>query len=143
MSWIKKNPFSRGEEPAKHMLALLSKEAEKSGTPFSDEEQEILASGIVPIPWELVAKARRLIDQILETERLAGPDRDPKNFGNSLEWVDCDNAPNLVELTIEVASERRAMYPSRMRWGLWFKDRIGLVGCAFAAVILMMLFSLR
>jgi len=139
MSWIRKSPFDRDEDPAKRMLELLAKEAERAGAPFSEEEQEILATRTI-IPVELDIRARNLIEQMLERETVAGPDRDPKSFGNSLEWADCDNGPNVVELTIAVASDRRAMHPPPTQWGLWLKDKIGLVGCAFAAVILMMLF---
>jgi hypothetical protein len=140
MSWIRKSPFGRDEDPAKHMLALLAKEAERAGVPLSEEEQEILASRTF-VPLELDSKARDIIDQMPEKERVAGPDRDPKSFGNSLEWADCDNGSNVVELTIAVASDKRAMYPPPIQWGLWFKDKIGLVGSAFAVVILLMLFA--
>jgi len=78
---------------------------------------------------------------MLERERTAGPDRDPKSFSNSLEWADCGEGSNLIELTVAVASARRAMYPPPMQWGLWFKDKIGLVACALALVIFMMLLA--
>jgi hypothetical protein len=141
MSWIKKNPFGRGEDPGKHMLALLAQEAERTGAPLSKEDQEILASGIIAIPWELDAKARNLIDQMLEMEEVAGSNRDPKSFANSLKWVDCAESSNLLELTYQVATARRANYPLSKKWGFWFKDMIGLVGCAFLVVIFLMLFA--
>jgi hypothetical protein len=122
------------------MLALLANEAEEAGTPFSEEEKEILASR-TSIPSELDSRARSLIEQILEKERVAGPDKELKSFGNSLEWADCDSGSNVVELTIAVASDKRAMYPPLIQWGLWFKDKIGLVGSAIAVVILLMLFA--
>jgi hypothetical protein len=142
MGWIRKSPFGRDEDPAKQMLTLLARESEKAGAPFSDEEKQILGSGISSIPWELDAKARNLIDQILEKERTAKPEeRDPKGFGSCLEWSDGAGPSNLVELTYQVASARRALNPPPIKWGLWFKDKIGLVGCGLAVVIFLMLYA--
>ena len=141
MSWIRKSPFGRDEDPAKHMLALLAREAERAGAPFSDAENEILAGGILPVPSELDAKARSLIEQMLEEEVAAGTERDPKSFGSCLEWSDGAGPSNLVELTYQVASARGAMNPPPIKWGLWFKGKIGLVGCGLAAVPFLMLFA--
>jgi len=143
MSWIRKSPFGRDEDPAKHMLALLAHEAERAGAPFSDAENEILAGGILPVPSELDAKARSLIEQMLEEEEevAAGTERDPKSFGSCLEWSDGAGPSNLVELTYQVASARGAMNPPPIKWGLWFKGKIGLVGCGLAAVPFLMLFA--
>src|ERR1700691_5217115 len=97
MGWIRKSPFGRDEDPAKQMLTLLARESEKAGAPFSDEEKQILGSGISSIPWELDAKARNLIDQILEKERTAKPEEsDPKGFGSCLEWSEGAGPSNLL-----------------------------------------------
>src|ERR1019366_3293191 len=124
MSWIRKSPFDPDEDPAKHMLELLSKEAERAGAPFSDEEQEILATRTI-IPVELDIRARNLIEQMLERETVAGPDRDPKSFGNSLEWTDCDNGPNVVELTIAAPSNTMGIVAQGQDWA----RRLCFCGC--------------
>ena len=38
----RKYPFADGEDPVAHMVSLLSLEAERAGTPFTDEEKELL-----------------------------------------------------------------------------------------------------
>jgi len=142
MSWIRKSPFGRDEDPAQHMLMLLANEAERQGTPFSDEERKILASGTLPVPFDLDNKTRNLIERMLEKEGAARPEeRDPKSFGSCLEWSDGSEPSNVVELTYQVASARRAMHPHPIEWGPWFTDKIGLVGCGFVVVIFLMLLA--
>jgi len=142
MSWIRKNPFDPSEDPSQHMLALLANEAEQAGDPFSELEKEILSSGILSLPWDLDAKARNLIAQLLEKESaIPSAKRDPKGLGNCLEWCDYGRSTNLTELTYQVASARNVMHPAPIDWRVWFKEKIGLIGCGLAAVILLMLFA--
>jgi hypothetical protein len=42
MGWIRKCPFASHEEAVTHMLDLLGKEAERTGTPLTDAERGIL-----------------------------------------------------------------------------------------------------
>jgi hypothetical protein len=79
MPWIHKSPFASHEDPVEHMVALLSREAENAGTPFSANEMKILrserASG-ESVPEELRQKSRKLIEQLLKKEQTSETDKD-------------------------------------------------------------------
>jgi hypothetical protein len=142
MSWIRNSPFDRHEDPVKHMLELLSEEAYRAGTPFSDSEKKMLvsqASRRQPLPEDLKQKAKALIEEILKEEQISEPEN-PKNFGNSLEWAGDGQYPNIVALTEDVVCDR-ADAPARLHGRRWVKDRIQLLGCAFLFVLFMMLIS--
>jgi hypothetical protein len=141
MSWIQTNPFDHDEDTSQLMLTLLANEAEKARDPFNENEKQILASSVLHVPIELDAKARRFINQLFEREQAAGIERDPKGFGSCLQWSDCAESSNLLELTHHVAAERSAMQPASEKWKGRIKDKIALVGCAFVAVVLLMLFA--
>jgi hypothetical protein len=141
MSWIRKSPFARHEDPVEHMVALLSKEAENAGTPFSADEKKILrserASG-ESVPEELRQKSRKLIEQLLTKEQTIEADKDPKSFDNSLEWAGDREYPNIVALTEEVVmSGGFGVLPLHGR--RLAKDRMQLVGCALSVVLFMFL----
>ena|SRR5258708_6672455 len=141
MSWIRKSPFASHEDPVEHMVALLSKEAENAGTPFSADEKKILrserASG-EPVPEELRQKSRKLIQQLLKKEQTREADKDPKSFDSSLEWAGDGEYPNIVALTEEVVMSggfgRLPLHGRRLA-----KDRAQLVGCALSVVLFMFL----
>jgi hypothetical protein len=141
MSWFIKNPFGPDEDPVKHMVELLSAEAEKAGTgtPLSLVDKEILARESSPsdlMPEDLRQKAKELIVRIFEAEPDA-VERDPKSFSDSFQWAGDSSYPNIVALAEEVARDisRTAFHPPR-GWKL-VRDRMQLIGCAVLVVLLM------
>jgi hypothetical protein len=138
MSWIRKSPFADGEDPAEHMVALIAAQAEKIGTPLSEEERRLLLDESAPapciVPVESDAKVTKLIEQIFDSE--VEPD-DPKSLGNSMEWAGDGSYPRVVALTERVILSRSEK-STRLRGRRWAIDRIQLVGCGVVAVILMM-----
>jgi hypothetical protein len=140
MSWIRKSPFASHEEPVEHMVALLSKEAENAGTPFSADEKKILRSETSgeSVPEELRQKSRKLIEQLLKKEQTREADKDPKSFDSSLQWAGDREYPNIVALTEEVImSGGFGVLPLHGR--RLAKDRMQLVGCALSVVLFMFL----
>jgi hypothetical protein len=142
MSWIRKNPFRRDEDPVKHMVSLLSYEADNSGTPFSEEEKEMLAGEArrgEPVPEDLRQRTKKLIEQILKRERAASSEANAKSFVNSVGWAGDRVYPNIVALTEEVITGGGFGGPPQLHGRAWIKDRSHLIGCALLAVLLMML----
>jgi hypothetical protein len=145
MSWFQNSPFASDEDAAAHMVALVAAQAEKSGTPLSDEERRMLLDDAIPADAmprnvaseELDARVRRLIEQTFDGEN--DPD-DPKTLGNSLQWAGDRQYPRIVALTEDVIRSRRERF-TRGKGRRWIVDRIQLVGCGVVAVILMMLFA--
>lgn len=139
MSWIRKSPFASGEDPVEHILGLLAKEADRASTPLAEAERSILTAKWdpeTPISEELHAKTRNLIDLVFDHESDVD---DPRNLGNSLAWASESGYSNLSVLAEEVIRSRGERLP-RLRGRRWIIDRIQLLGCGFAAVILMGLF---
>lgn len=142
MSWIRKNPFAKEEDLLAHMVALLAEEARASGCPLSEEELKILANQDhrlkLKVENELRNNAKTLIERLLDKEALV---KDPRSFGNSVEWAGEDGYPLIVQLAEEVISERRLRRPVGVRAKRWAIDAVQLVGCGFVTVILIMLFT--
>jgi len=139
MSWFPKSPFAPDEDAAEHMVKLLSTEAEKSGTPLTDLDKEILAKGSSPeqVPEDLRRKAKKLITSMYLAEPWDELERDPKSFGNSLQWAGDSSYPNIVALAEEVACEMRGeAFPPFQGWKL-AKDRMQLIGCGVLVVLVM------
>lgn len=139
VSWLRKNPFRSEEDPVEHILDLLAKEAERARTPLTDAERSILAAKWDPasaISDELHAKTSKLVALVLDHE--ANIDA-PKSLGNSLEWATESGHSNVTAIIEGVICSRGERLP-RLRGRRWVVDRIQLVGCAFVAVILAMLF---
>jgi hypothetical protein len=44
MSWIRRSPFGRDEDPLKYMLKLVSAEAKAAGVTLTEQERKILTS---------------------------------------------------------------------------------------------------
>jgi hypothetical protein len=145
MNWFRSSPFSSDEGAAAHMVALVAAQAEKAGTPLSDEERRILLDDAIPVDVmpanvsseEFDARVRKLIEETFDGE--VEPD-DPKNLGNSLQWAGDRQYPRIVALTEGVIRSRRERF-ARGKGRRWIVDRIQLVGCGVVAVILMMLFA--
>ena len=138
MGWIRKSPFASGEDPVEHILGFLAKEAELADTPLTEAERSILIAEWdpeTPIAEELHAKARNLVELVVDHESDVD---DPRNLGNSLAWASESGYSNVSVLAEEVIRSRGERLP-RLR-GRWIIDRIQLVGCGFAAVILIGLF---
>jgi hypothetical protein len=136
---ILRNPYARHEDPVEHMVALLSKEAESAGTPFSEDEKKVLSSQSTsedPVPEELRQRAKKLIEALLRKEQSSGAVTGPKSFDNSLEWAGESSYPNIVALTEEVVTSKALPQRHGKRW---VKDMIQLLGCALGIVLLMML----
>ena len=140
---ILRNPFARHEDPVEHMVALLCKEADRAGTPFSEDEKKILckeSSVDDSVPEELRLRAKRLIEELLRKEQSSGAVTDPKSFDNSLEWAGDPGYPNIVALTEEVVSSGGSLKAlSQFHGRRRAKDLIQLLGCALSIVLLMLL----
>ena len=137
---IRKSPFVGGEEPTAHMITLISAEAERAGTPFTEAEKQILLREWHPetiVPEDLEAKARKLIERTFDHE--VDPD-DPRSLGNSVMWAADQNYATIAVLTEEVIRARGEKLP-RLRGRAWAIDRVQLFGCGFASVILLMLLA--
>jgi hypothetical protein len=138
MNWIRNRPFRDQNEAIQHMITLLAKEAESSGTPLSEEEKNILA-GQTTVPNDLRGRAKNLIRGILIKEDREGLGA-WKSFGNSLQWVDdYPLDPNIALLTEETVVEGRAVgifpQPAELHgWG-FVKDKLQLVGFGLLLVI--------
>lgn len=140
MSWFRNCPFASSEDAAKHMVALVAAQADKVGAPLSEEERRLLLEGAAPpkiAEEELDEKFRKLIEQTFDSE--VEPD-DPKNLGNSVQWVGDDQYPRIVALAEDVIRSRREKF-NRTRGRRRAIDRIQLVGCGLVAVMLLMLFA--
>jgi hypothetical protein len=141
MSWRRKSPFSSPEEAARNMVELLAKEAEKAGTPLTDQEKETLLQASSESPFsvseELRRKAKALISRIFETESPEEFDRDPRSFSHSMLQAGDTAYSNVVALAEEVSRDIREMgYPPPQGWRL-AKDRMQLVGCGCLVVLVM------
>jgi hypothetical protein len=137
MTWIRKSPFSRQQDPLDHMLLALSLEAEAAGAPLSDDEKKTLASEVVPgrpIPDDLKERVKALISRILQRERTADSATKTISFGDALEWVEPDY-PNIAALAEEVIISRGSGALPQMHSGRLLKDRAQLIGCAIALVV--------
>jgi hypothetical protein len=142
MSWIRKSPFGRGEDPLIHMISLLDQEANASGTPLAENEKIILASEYStrePIPEELHRKAKQLIAQILQRDGGALKEASTRSFGNSIEWAGDQAYPNIVALAEEVITGGGFGRMPAPRGRRWLSDRAKLIGCAFLAVLFLFL----
>jgi hypothetical protein len=139
----RKNPFAGDEDPVAHMAALLCKEADSAGIPFNEDEKKILVAEVtskLSVPEELRQRAIRLIQELLSKEQSSGATADPKSFNNSLEWAGDPGYSNIVALTEEVVTSGGSRKPlPRLHGKRWAKDRIQLLGCAVAIVLLMFL----
>jgi hypothetical protein len=134
---IRKNPFAERDDALESMMALLSAEAEKAGTPFTAGEEKILrserASG-QSVPADLREKSRKIIERLLGEERAKSQTRTLKSFSASLEWAGDRAYPNAVALTEEVIMSggfgALPLHGKRLVW-----DRMSLLGCAFLVVL--------
>jgi hypothetical protein len=140
MSWfIKKSPFGRDEDPVRHMVELLSREADKAGSPLTDLEREALAREnhrSEPLPEDLRQHAKGLIARIFEAEPWDEFENDPKCFSSSIEWAGDSRYPNVVALAEEVRCEIAQLTPRLHGWKR-VNDVVQLVGCALLVVLLM------
>jgi hypothetical protein len=140
---VRKNPFADHEDPVAHMVALLGREAESAGTPFTEAEKKILATTFAPeepLLEEFRQRTMKLIEELLRKEQTSGAVPDPKSFDNSLEWAGAGSYPNIVALTEEVVTSggSRKSLP-RLHGIRWAKDRMQMLGCALTIVLLMLL----
>ncbi len=137
MTWIRKSPFSRREDPLDHMLLALSREAEAAGIPLSETERQMLAAEVVPeipIPDDLKERVKPLISAILQREQATDTGGNTIGFGDALEWVEPDY-PNIAALAEEVITSGGFGALPQLHGRTLFKDRAQLVGCAVALVI--------
>jgi len=139
MTWlIKRSPFRRDEDPVEHLVNLLANEAIKAGSPLSDIDRKILREenpDSDAIPEELRQRAKDLIARVFEAESWDDMERDPKDFGSSLEWASDSRCSNIVMLAEEVACELARPLPRLHGWGL-VKDRFQLIGCAVLFIVI-------
>lgn len=135
-----KSPFGRDEDPIHHMVELLSKEAEKAGTPLTDLDKETLAeecSDTRAMPDDLRWRAKELIARIFEGELSDEFVRDPKCFSSSLQWAGDQSYPNIVALAEEVYCDINPTAFHSLHGWEFAKDRMQLIGCGVLAVLLM------
>jgi hypothetical protein len=138
MSWFRNRPFANNEDAVKHMVFLVSEQAEKLGTPLSEEDRRLLLAGATPpkvAEEESDEKFRKLIEQIFDSEV-----DDPMNFSSAIQWAGADRYPKVVALAEEIITSRAEKRP-RLRGRRAIVDLVQLVGCAVVTVILLMLFS--
>lgn len=140
MSWfVRKSPFGRDEDPVRHMVELLSQEADRAGSPLTDRDREALArekSRSEPLPEDLRQRAKDLIVRIFESEPWDEFENDPKCFSNSIEWAGDSRYPNVVALAEEVRCDIARLTPPLHGWSR-VKDAVQLVGCGLLVVLLM------
>ena len=90
MSWFfPKNPFGPDEDPVQHMVELLSKEAEKTGTLLTDLDKAILSeesSHPSSLPEDLRLRTKELIARIFADQPSRAVEQDPKSFLSALQW---------------------------------------------------------
>jgi hypothetical protein len=122
------------------MVVLLSREADASGAPLTQEEKETLLRDCKDgsFPEESRLRIGKLIEQILEKEQADPTKADPKNFSRCMEWAGDQRYPHIVALTEEVVTSGGFGEPP-LHGRRWIKDRVQLVGCALVAVLVMML----
>ena len=140
MTWIRKSPFSRHQEPLDYMLLALSLEAEAAGAPLSDDDKKILAAETVPgtpIPDDLKERVKPLISAIVQREGATHTGHNTISFGDALEWVEPDY-PNIAALAEEVIISGGLGALPKLHGGRLIKDRAQLVGCAMALVVALM-----
>lgn len=142
MSWIRRSPFSKVEDAAERMLRLLCEQAERAGTALSDEEKKILLAekGHASPSSELRQKVDPLIKQLLQREATTQECKDPKSFGNTLEWAGDQANPNIVAFTEDVICG--GWSPGglpRLHRRAWLLDKAQLIGCGILIVVLMLL----
>jgi hypothetical protein len=141
MSWRRKSPFSSSQDAVNHMVDLLSREAERAGTPLTADEKKALLrdrSRRNPLPEVIRQKAVDLIGKIFATEDLNESVEDPKSFSSSMYWADGAGYSNILAVAEDVACDTgRTSYPQLHGWKL-FKDRAQLIGCGLLAVLLML-----
>jgi|HubBroStandDraft_6_1064221.scaffolds.fasta_scaffold840443_1 hypothetical protein len=83
MKWRRKSPFGGQDAAAEHMIVLLSREADRHGTPLNETEKKLLASESArgePFPEDLRLRSHKLIEEILEREKTTDIKNDPKSF---------------------------------------------------------------
>jgi hypothetical protein len=139
MTWIRKSPFRRGQDPYDHMLLALSVEAEAAGTPLSDTERKMLAAEAAPerpIPDDFKERVKPLISTILQRGRTADPGTISIGFGDALEWVEEPDYPNIAALAEDVITSGGSGGLPQLHDARLIKDRVQLVGCAIACCCL-------
>jgi hypothetical protein len=141
MGWFVKSPFKPDEDPVKHLVELLSKEAEKAGSPLTAVDKEILgreSSPLDPVPEDLQQKAKALITRVFEAEPVDEFERGSKSFSSSLLWVGDSHYPNIVALSDEVTRNigGHSLFSSPLRGWKLLGDRAQLISCAVLAVLL-------
>ena len=117
------------------MVDLLAAEGDVIGSPLTTDERELLA-GQGQLPDELQQKARSLVGRMLDQDRCGARDEDPRTFNNSMEWAADSAWPNIVEITAQIATERKPDH--RLHGWPLVKDKIFLIGCGVLAVLLML-----
>jgi hypothetical protein len=134
--WSSNSPFANGEDAAKHMVALVSAQAEKVGAPLSEEERRLLLAEATPpqiAEAESDEKFRKLIEQTFDSEV-----DDPMNFSSAIQWAGAERYPKVVALAEDIITSSGEKRP-RLRGRRAIIDLVQLVGCGLVTVILMML----
>ena len=140
MIFIRRSPFGRQEDAARHMITLLGQEAERHGSPLSETDKEMLASesDYSAIPDDFRIRSRKLIEQILQRD-IATQDNDRKSFIASCEWAGDNAYPVIVALTEEVITSGGVGRLPPLHGRNWIKDRAQLLGCGILMVVIMLL----
>jgi hypothetical protein len=109
MTWLRKSPFKRNEDPVEHMIELLSQQAAHEGTPLTAAEKELLSrdlSGPEGRPEEFRHRMLAMIRRLMSRE--AGEGRNPRSFLATLEWAEDMQAAFIIDLTTNLLREDRA-----------------------------------
>jgi hypothetical protein len=140
MNWFRNSPFASSDDAAAHMVALVAAEAEKVGTPLSEEDRRLLLDEWIPLEIDEedpAPKFKKLIEQTFDHE--ADLD-DPMSFSNSVQWAGAGRYPRIVALAEEIIVSRSEKRP-RLRGRRAIVDLVQLIGCSVVTVILLMLFA--
>lgn len=140
MSWIRKSPFGRDEDPAEFMISILAEEAAFEGFPFTDEERKLLREERPDVTPEFDCRVRCLVGKIFRRENEKGKVENLRSFSGAVEWAGDLEYPYIVQIC---ESEAVRIFP-RPFLGGWekVKDLVKCIGCAVGVVILLSVFGL-
>jgi hypothetical protein len=122
------------------MVALVAAEAEKVGTPLSEEDRRLLLDEWIPLEIDEEGSAPKFKKLIAQTFDHEADLDDPMSFSNSVQWAGADRYPRIVALAEEIIVSRSEKRP-RLRGRRAIVDLVQLIGCSVVTVILLMLFA--
>jgi|ERR1700722_4140371 len=133
------NPFKDADEVISHLIASVSREAERDGQPLTEPEK-VLLSKVGPLPDGARQGLRMIIGLLLIKEPEDEFESDPRSFGNSLGWAKRMTHrsmwPNILVVAHEIEYERVHRHPERHGWKK-LGDQVLLWLCGLLVVLTM------